>query len=350
MGQTPVCSFCDEKDEKEENLMTTKATNFFISQSRSYNMSSNDKTILRSVNVNYPLNLTYISNCSYVVQEGFGIIRFSNNCIFKGFFHKGVPNGWGIYENPTNGIFQGEYQNDKTKGYGIYKHITESSYEGYWNYEKQDGIGIEKWVDGAIYKGQFICGKKGGIGIYIFPNNNIYLGEWSQNLMNGWGIYNFGKNNIYIGEWKNGLRDGYGEIFEPPNNYFFGFFRNNLQNGFFMFYNIKSGKIIVGYNTNGKVDGFVKYYKKKMEGKLIIVKSGRVIMEIADENKIRNYINDKNNFDGKRMSKHFNKYFYMKREELERIIINKCNDLDIDDINERLKKIKKENIESYINI
>ena len=341
MGQSPICSFCNEEEEKEQNLITTKATNFFISQTKTNNTTSIDRTFLRSKNFNYPLNLTYLGHNSYIVQEGFGIINFNNNSIFKGIFHNGVPCGWGIYEDPTNGVFKGEYDNDKPKGYGIYMHITESWYEGYWNNEKQEGIGIENWVDDSIYSGEFIEGKKCGIGVYIFPNNNIYLGEWSQNLMNGWGIYNYGKSNIYMGEWKNGLRDGYGEIYDSSNNYFFGFFRNNLENGFFMFYNTKYGKIIVGYNTNGKADGIVKYFKRQKEGKLIIIKNGRIIMEIEDEIQIKTYLNNKSNFDDKIMNKYYHKYFYMKRDILERILIKKCNEIDIDEINEQIKKVKK---------
>ena len=201
MGQIPQCSFCIKEREKEENLITSKATDFFISQTNNKNVSLIDLPILKSQKSNSLFNLPYQECDSYIVQEGFGLIYFKNNSIFKGLFHNGKPNGWGIYLNPINGTYQGEYKNDKPNGYCIYEHITESIYEGYWTNEKQEGIGIEKWVDGAIYKGRFANGKKCGIGIYIFPNNNIYLGEWSENFMNGWGIYNYEKI-LYI--WVNG--------------------------------------------------------------------------------------------------------------------------------------------------
>ena len=339
MGQSTVCSFCQEEKEKEENLITSKNTDFFICETKTKNV---DRPILKSQKLNFSLNLNNLDCNSHVVQEGFGIIYFTNNSLFKGLFHNGIPNSWGIYFNPSNGLFQGEYKNDKPNGYGIYEHITESTYEGYWLNEKQEGIGIEIWVDSSIYKGQFKSGKKNGNGTYIFPNNNIYLGEWSENLMNGYGIYNYGKNNIYMGAWKNGLRDGYGEVYEPDNNYFFGFYKNNLQNGFFMFYNKKNDKMIVGYNNNGKVDRIAKYFRKEKQGKLIILKNCKKVKEIEEEDKIINYLNDKNNFDYKIMDDYYKKYFYMKREELEEILINKCNNININEIKEILKSIKKE--------
>ena len=155
MGQKAVCSYCLGERDKEENLIESKTTDFFISQTKSKNKSLIDRPILKSQKFKQPLNLS-LTNCdSYIVQEGFGIINFSNKSIFKGIFHNGIPNGWGLYLNPTNGIFKGEYRDDKSNGYGIYEHITESTYEGNWINDKQEGIGVEIWVDGAIYKGEF---------------------------------------------------------------------------------------------------------------------------------------------------------------------------------------------------
>ena len=153
---------------------------------------------------------------------------------------------------------------------------------GYWKNDRQDGIGIEKWQEGVEYVGEFSMGKKQGIGKYVFPNGYIYYGEWEQNLMNGYGLYLFDQNKIYIGEWLNGLKDGYGEIYGENHNYFFGFYRNNTQNGFFLSYNDKTGKIIVGYNANGKIDGIAKYFMPENEGRILILKNGHKIKEIKN--------------------------------------------------------------------
>ena len=340
MGQSPVCSFCSEQ-EKEQTFINNK-NNIIAIENK--DISIMDRPILKENKRVSPLNLQYIGGYSNSTLEGFNILRWSNNSVFKGYFHNGIPNGWGIYKHPKNGKFHGEYENDKPNGYGIYKHITDSTYEGYWVNEKQEGYGIEKWNDGAIYEGEFYQGKKSGIGFYIFPNKNIYLGQWSQNLMNGYGIYSYGKDQLYMGEWSNGLRDGYGEIYGPKNNYFLGFFKNNLQNGFFMFYNTKTKKIIIGFNTNGNVDGIVKYFRGKQEGKLIIVKNGKKIKEIDNELKIYKYLNDSNNFEENQSfikDKRYNKYFFMKRNELEKILIEKCDLKEFEQINERLGKTSK---------
>lgn len=337
MGQSPVCSFCSD-EEKEQNL-NNKNNNMLIVENK--DISLMDRPIIKENLRSNPLNLNYIGGYTTYNLEGFNILRWNNNTEFKGYFQNGIPTGWGIYKHPQNGTFKGEYENEQPNGYGIYKHITGSTYEGDWFNEKQDGYGIEKWKDGAIYKGHFSEGKKTGIGLYIFPNKNIYLGEWSQNHMNGYGIYSYGKNQLYMGQWVNGLRDGYGEIYGPKHNCFFGFFRNNLQNGFFMFYNTKTKKIIIGFNYNGRIDGVLKYFRGRQDGKLILVKNGRKIKEIDNQEKINNYLNDPNNFESNESfikDKNINKYFFMDRDELEKILKEKCNLEDVEQINERLGK------------
>ena len=310
MGSPAICSFCNDK-ETEENLINQQNNFSYLANTK--HLYQEEEIIPDSNGPSFRFNPKGI-NYSKIVED-FGIIKWSNNSIFKGYFKDNIPNGWGIYYHHTNGTFQGQYSNDQPNGFGIYIHISDSTYEGYWKNERQDGIGIEKWED-SIYKGEFSHGKKNGIGKYIFPNNNIYYGEWEENLMNGYGLYLYDKNQIYIGEWLNGLKDGYGEIYGLNNNYFFGFFKNNIQNGFFMFYNNITGKIVVGYNANGKVDGIAKYFMPKCEGKLLIVKNGHKVKEIKDIYNITDI-----NFDKEKL----NKYFYMTRDEIEPILQEKIN-------------------------
>ena len=103
MGQIPQCSSCIKEKEKEENLIASKASDFSISQSNTKNISLTDHpTLLKTRKLNQLIDLSYKNHDSYIVQEGFGLIYFKNNSIFKGLFHKGIPNGWGIYLNPIN--------------------------------------------------------------------------------------------------------------------------------------------------------------------------------------------------------------------------------------------------------
>jgi hypothetical protein len=326
MGTQAICAFCEDKETDENLINHTSNFAYFGSNKNLQNQESN-----LNIEEN-PLSFTFTpagSNYSKIISD-FGIIKWSNNSIFKGYFKNNIPNGWGIYEHHTNGTFKGEYSNDQPNGYGIYIHITDSVYEGYWKNERQDGIGIEKWSNDSIYIGEFNHGKKNGIGRYIFPNKNIYYGEWEQNLMNGYGIYLFDKDRIFIGEWLNGLKDGYGEIYSTNHNYFFGYYKNNIQNGFFIFYNNKTGKIIVGYNTNGKVDGIAKYFMPKLEGRILIVKNGHKVKEIKDIDSIKS-----NEVEGKKL----NDYFFMTRKEIEPILNKKiCNE----NYNEMLDLLKGE--------
>ena len=333
MGSPAICSFCNEK-ETEENLIKHQNNFSYLANKQHFYQ---EEEILPDNNGPSFRFIPKGINFSKIVED-FGIIKWSNNSIFKGYFKNNIPNGWGIYYHHTNGTFQGQYSNDQPNGYGIYTHITESIYEGYWKNERQDGIGIEKWADSSIYRGEFNQGKKNGIGKYIFSNKNIYYGEWEQNLMNGYGIYLYDKNQIYIGEWLNGLKDGYGEIY-GNNNYFFGFFKNNSQNGFFIFYNNKTGKIVVGFNANGKVDGIAKYFMPKSEGRLLIVKNGHKVKEIKNIENLDNIIKENENL-GKLT---LNKYFYMTRSEIEPILNEKIYNENYNEMLELLKNKEDDN-------
>ena len=319
MGSPAICSCCNDK-EKDENLVNHQ--NNFSYIANMHHIYQESEIVPDNNGISFRFSPKGI-NFSKIVED-FGIIKWSNNSVFKGYFKNNIPNGWGIYYHHTNGTFKGQYFNDQPNGFGIYTHITDSYYEGYWKNERQDGFGFEKWPDGSYYRGEFSHGKKNGLGKYVFPNGYIYYGEWEQNLMNGYGLYLYDKNQIYIGEWLNGLKDGYGEIYGQNNNYFFGYFKNNAQNGFFMFYNNKTGKIIVGFNANGKVDGIAKYFMPKCEGRLLIVKNGHKVKEIKNENDVNssNIIIDEN---GDRCfgKQKLNKYFYMTRSEIEPILNEK---------------------------
>ena len=66
MGQKAVCSYCLGERDKEENLIESKTTDFFISQTKSKNRSLIDRPILKSQKFKQPLNLD-LTNCdSYI--------------------------------------------------------------------------------------------------------------------------------------------------------------------------------------------------------------------------------------------------------------------------------------------
>ena len=329
MGSEAICAFCDDK-EQEENYINH--TNNFSYKGKKTTQFKDEDLIQDDSPLSFRFSPSGI-DYSKIISD-FGIIKWSNNSVFKGYFKNNIPNGWGIYFHHTNGTFQGEYYNDQPNGFGIYTHQSESTYIGYWKNERQDGIGEEQWQEGMEYIGEFSMGKKNGIGRYTFPNGNIYYGEWEQNLMNGFGIYLFDQSKIYIGEWLNGLRDGYGEVYSQNNNYFFGYYRNNAQNGFFLFYHDKTGKIIVGYNTNGKVDGIAKYFMPDNEGRILILRNGHKIKEIKN---FEEFVNSENENDIK-YKQQLNKYYYMNRNEIEEILREKIKNENYYEMMELLKR------------
>ena len=87
----------------------------------------------------------------------------------------------------------------------------------------------------------------------------------------------------------------------------------------------------------------MKYFRGQQEGKLIIVRNGRKIKEIDNQIKIKKYLNDPNNIEKNNffMDKKFLNYFFMKRNQLEKILIERCDMNEFEQINERLGKTNK---------
>ena len=108
---------------------------------------------------------------------------------------------------------------------------------------------------------------------------------------------------------------------------------NNSQNGFFLFYNDKTGKIIVGYNTNGKVDGIAKYFFPESEGRILILSNGHKIKEIKNLEDLEKSQDD-NDIKYKRQ---LNNYYYMNREEIEEILKQKIKSENYNELMELLK-------------
>ena len=100
-----------------------------------------------------------------------------------------------------------------------------------------------------------------------------------------------------------------------------------------MFYNDKTGKIIVGYNTNGKVDGIAKYFFPESEGRILILSNGHKIKEIKNLEDLEKSQDD-NDIKYKRQ---LNNYYYMNREEIEEILKQKIKSENYNELMELLK-------------
>ena len=101
-----------------------------------------------------------------------------------------------------------------------------------------------------------------------------------------------------------------------------------------MFYNDKTGKIIIGYNTNGKVDGIAKYFMPESEGRILILKNGHKIKEIKN---LEEFVKNENE-SGIQYKQQLNKYYYMNRNEIEDILKEKIKNENYYEMMELLKR------------
>ena len=128
-------------------------------------------------------------------KEGYGEYKWSNGCIYKGYWKYNKLCGKGVYYSKDGKKFIGEYNNNLKEGKGKY----------FWN-------------DGKIYFGEYKKDKKEGIGKYTWNDGRIYLGFWKSNKQNGLGRYiNPNENKDKFGIWVNAKRTHWIEEEEIKN-------------------------------------------------------------------------------------------------------------------------------------
>lgn len=165
-------------------------------------------------------------------KVGFGILKWPNGVIFKGFFVKDHIKGWGIVIYNNKDIFKGKFSNDKAKGFGIYKYNNGKIQIGYWNNDYLNEIGYEL-NDNIYYEGEFENGEKNGIGTFKLKENNkiIYEGEVKNNNYEGYGI-KYSEKGTYYGIFKNNIMEGLGERVYLAGLKHIGYFKNEKLKGF----------------------------------------------------------------------------------------------------------------------
>jgi len=86
-------------------------------------------------------------------------------------------NGQGVYSYVSGDIYKGQFLNGMKDGFGIMEFSNNEKYEGYW---KQDNFmgdkGEYSFANGNRYKGEFLNGKFEGKGELILPNEGKYTG------------------------------------------------------------------------------------------------------------------------------------------------------------------------------
>lgn len=94
-------------------------------------------------------------------QNGFGILKYSNGDIYKGYFKDGVPHGHGSFKQgnfttSAASIYIGDWILGSKSGYGImHDIISGEKYLGNWSDNKKHGQGLIVTSDGIYYEGVF---------------------------------------------------------------------------------------------------------------------------------------------------------------------------------------------------
>ena len=114
-----------------------------------------------------------------MIQKTFIIPKTKPTEYIGNFNDEGLKSGFGILKWPNGTLFKGYFENDKINGWGIIY------------YNNQD-----------VYKGQCINDKATGYGNYIYKNGKNKIGYWFNDILTGIG-FEFDKNEYYVGEFKN---------------------------------------------------------------------------------------------------------------------------------------------------
>ena len=239
------------------------------------NYNLNDKNIKYKY-LGYYKSLIDDNKNSKIIKNGFGIIIFSDNTIFKSNFKENKATGFGHYIDKNNiEEFIGEYENNIRNGFGIYTiNISINNnhkYYGYFNSNGLNGIGIEESNECEyIYYGEFLNNKKHGYGTLKWNDGTIYEGHFDKNQINGYAIINYPGNKVYKGKVNEGKLDGFGEFLWPEGKKYCGYYKNDKKDGFGIFFwdlqNIKyfdervsilkNIKAYVGFWNEGYMNGF----------------------------------------------------------------------------------------------
>ena len=209
---------------KSKNNIKYKYFGFLKSKNNKHNYITISTGIMKNNNIN-----------DDKIKNGFGILLFNDNSIFKCNFNENRACGIGQYiDNNNNEEFIGDYRNNLPNGFGIYKKISsERKYMGYFRLNGLNGIGIEESIeDGYTYYGEFDKNQKHGYGVLHWKDGVIYEGQFNRNQMSGYAIIRYKENRIYKGEVSNGKMEGFGEFDWNKGKKYFGYYKNDKKSGF----------------------------------------------------------------------------------------------------------------------
>lgn len=118
------------------------------------------------------------------LQNGVGILNYSNGDMYKGSFKDGLPHGHGVlrkgnFNTSTASIYIGEWHSGGKSGYGVMDDIMAGEkYLGNWSDNKKHGNGVIVTSEGVYYEGTFNQDVFTGFGLMILKDGTYYEGEF----------------------------------------------------------------------------------------------------------------------------------------------------------------------------
>ncbi|KAJ1435008.1 Phosphatidylinositol-4-phosphate 5-kinase, core [Sesbania bispinosa] len=151
-------------------------------------------------------------------MTGKGLIVWSSGAFqYEGEFSGGYLNGYGTLRTSSGCIYRGGWRMNAQHGIGRKEYSNSDIYEGLWKEGVPEGSGRYTWNNGNVYIGNWKSGKIDGRGVMKWANGDTFDGFWLNGHMHGSGVYRFGDGSVYIGTWNKGLKDGKG-IFYPTGS------------------------------------------------------------------------------------------------------------------------------------
>ncbi|KAL1313793.1 hypothetical protein HN51_040452 [Arachis hypogaea] len=183
-----------------------------------------------------PNGETYCGSLLGNMPEGHGVYVWSDGCVYKGEWRRGMRNGIGKIRWPSGAVYEGEFSGGYVHGTGTYIGSDKLTYKGRWRLNLKHGLGYQVYPDGDIFEGSWIRGTPEGPGKYTWANGNVYLGNmkggtmsgkgtltwitgdsfegnWLNGMMHGFGVYTWSDGGCYVGTWSLGLKDGKGTFY-----------------------------------------------------------------------------------------------------------------------------------------
>lgn len=195
-------------------------------------------------------------------RDGFGVLKWKDGSIFKGFFVNDMANGLGKQHHKQGETYVGEWVNDRAEGIGHFTNTNGCTYQGEWVSDKQEGFGREVWTKGSTYEGTFINGMKHGYGTLTLEDGSFFEGEFKENTIDGLGRFKYFDGKEYNGEWRNNKMHGFGILSYTDGKRFEGKFEDDLKHGFGVYQN--GPKTYVGV-----------WNKNKLEGEVLTIENGK---------------------------------------------------------------------------